>query len=46
MTSERNYGRRFTVEDAILEIQKNAGTQFDPKVVEVAIPIFREGKNK
>ena len=44
MTSERNYGRRFSVEDAISEIQKNAGTQFDPKVVDVAIPIFRESK--
>jgi diguanylate cyclase (GGDEF)-like protein len=34
MTNDRIYRSKMTVEDAILEIRKCAGTQFDPKVVE------------
>ena len=33
MTSDRVYRRRLTVEDALLELQRCAGTQFDPEVV-------------
>jgi diguanylate cyclase (GGDEF)-like protein len=33
MTSDRVYRRRLTVEDALLELQRCAGTQFDPDVV-------------
>ena len=41
MISERNYGRRYSVQDAIEEIRANSGTQFDPKIVEAAIPILK-----
>jgi diguanylate cyclase (GGDEF)-like protein len=33
MTSDRVYRRRLTAEDALLELQRCAGTQFDPDVV-------------
>ena len=33
MTSDRVYRRRLTVEDALTELQRCAGTQFDPDVV-------------
>lgn len=37
MTSERSYGNILSEEDAIKELQKNAGTQFDPELVNVFI---------
>lgn len=37
MTSDRPYRRGMTPEAAIAEIQRNAGTQFDPKVVEAFV---------
>jgi len=42
MISERNYGRRFSLEDAVREINANSGTQFAPQCVEAAIPILRD----
>jgi HD-GYP domain-containing protein (c-di-GMP phosphodiesterase class II) len=33
MTSDRTYRRRFSPEDAIAELERCAGAQFDPEVV-------------
>jgi len=41
LTSDRPYRRAFTPTQARLEIERNAGTQFDPQVVE---SFFTEGK--
>lgn len=40
MTTERPYRKALTKEEAIKELLKNAGTQFDPKVVEVFVQIL------
>jgi HD-GYP domain-containing protein (c-di-GMP phosphodiesterase class II) len=37
MTSDRPYRRALSIEAAIAEIQRNSGTQFDPKVVDAFI---------
>ena len=37
MTSDRVYRKKLTKEDAILEIKRCAGTQFDPKIAKVFI---------
>lgn len=41
MTSNRPYRKATTIEKACKELEKNAGTQFDPKVVKEAIPVLR-----
>jgi putative two-component system response regulator len=44
MTSGRPYrGRELTFEEALLELEKNRGTQFDPRVVEAALNAARAG---
>lgn len=46
MTSERPYRRTPGREKAIEELKKNAGTQFDPGVVEAFLKVLKnEGKN-
>lgn len=37
MTNERPYKKTLTKEEAVLEFKKNAGTQFDPEIVEIFI---------
>jgi HD-GYP domain-containing protein (c-di-GMP phosphodiesterase class II) len=40
MTSERPYQRAMDPEDALAELGQNAGTQFDPTVVEAFAAIL------
>jgi diguanylate cyclase (GGDEF)-like protein len=40
MTTDRPYRRRMPVEDAALQIQKEAGKQFDPKVVDAFLQLI------
>lgn len=43
MTNERNYRQgTFTVEEALEEIKKCRGTQFDPKLVDAFVSIFNK----
>lgn len=42
MTSKRPYRDSFTMAQAIEELKKNAGTQFDPKIVDVFISIIED----
>ncbi|MEI6601915.1 MAG: HD domain-containing phosphohydrolase [Clostridia bacterium] len=44
MTSVRAYSKMINVEEAIEEIKKHAGTQFDPKVVQMLIEVVLEEK--
>jgi diguanylate cyclase (GGDEF)-like protein/PAS domain S-box-containing protein len=42
MTSERSFGRKFTVEEATEEIIRNAGTQFDRALAEMFVGLVAE----
>lgn len=46
MTSERPYKRALNLEEAIEEIKRNKGTQFDPKLAEVMIELIQEESEK
>jgi diguanylate cyclase (GGDEF)-like protein/putative nucleotidyltransferase with HDIG domain len=46
MTSNRPYNKRKTCEEAIIELRKCSGTQFDPFIVEKFIEIIKESSNK
>ncbi len=46
MTSDRPYRKAKSDQDAIEEILKNSGTQFDPKVVEVFRELVKKEKKK
>ncbi len=41
MVSERPYRRSMTIEEAIIELKRCAGTQFDPKIVQIFIDALR-----
>ncbi len=43
MISERPYRRRISVQDVILELEREAGRQFDPHVAECAIRLIGKG---
>jgi HD-GYP domain-containing protein (c-di-GMP phosphodiesterase class II) len=45
MTSQRTYNRRKSFEDAVKEIEKKAGTQFDPRFVDSLKRSFNKLKN-
>lgn len=44
ITTDRPYRRKRNVEEAIKEIAKNSGTQFDPVVVNAFFKAYRQGK--
>ncbi len=44
MTSDRPYRRAMSVEDARLELSRNAGTQFDPTVVGALLHVLDQGE--
>jgi diguanylate cyclase (GGDEF)-like protein len=46
MVSERPYGKRKTCEEAIEELERCAGTQFDPYVVSVFIEVLKKELNQ
>lgn len=41
MTSNRPYRKPLTFDEACREIKKMSGTQFDPEIVNYALPVFR-----
>ncbi len=42
MTSSRPYRKKMSIKETISEIRKNAGTQFDPEIVDVFLKILKE----
>lgn len=46
MTSNRPYGTRKTYEDAILELKRCSGSQFDPYIAEMFIKVVEDNKNR
>ena len=44
MTSRRNYRRNLTTMDAVAEMRRCSGTQFDPDLVEVFIGVIFANK--
>lgn len=44
MNSNRVYRKKLTTEDIIKEIEKNKGTQFDPKIADIFLKIIKSGK--
>jgi HD-GYP domain-containing protein (c-di-GMP phosphodiesterase class II) len=46
MISDRPYRMAMTDQEAIEELQKNAGGQFDPYVVELFLAVYRDKQKK
>lgn len=42
MTTDRPYRRALPIKDALEELRKNSGTQFDPKVVEAFLKVVKK----
>ena len=41
MTTDRPYRKRLSTREAIRRLEENAGTQFDPDVVDTCVEIVR-----
>jgi len=46
MTSDRSYRKGLPLDTALAEIEKGAGTQFDPDLVEAWLYLYRKGRHK
>lgn len=44
MTIERSYRNRLSIKDAIEELKRNSGTQFDPKIVQAFVGLSKQKK--
>lgn len=44
MTKDRPYKTRLSVDQAVEELKRNSGTQFDPKVVDAFVTLFNQKK--
>ncbi|MCR5803282.1 MAG: hypothetical protein K6G47_03380 [Clostridia bacterium] len=44
MNSNRVYRKKLSQEDIISEIEKNKGTQFDPKIADIFLKLINSGK--
>jgi HD-GYP domain-containing protein (c-di-GMP phosphodiesterase class II) len=44
MTTDRSYRRAMPLDEAIIELRINAGTQFDPEVVDAVIAVVERGR--
>ncbi len=43
MTEKRPYRQALCAEDALAELRRNAGTQFDPELVELFVEVVSAG---
>ncbi len=46
MNSNRVYRKKLTRELVLAELEKNRGTQFDPRVADVMLGLLRDGRIK
>lgn len=46
MTSNRPYNKRKTYEEAIIELKKCSGSQFDPDIADTFIEVIKENKDR
>ena len=44
MIKGRPYKKKQSVSEAVNELKKNSGTQFDPKIVAIFMKLYQEGK--
>ncbi len=42
MTSDRPYRKSLTVEEALLELERNSGSQFDPEITRILIDLIKK----
>ena len=44
MTSDRPYHKGMSLEAAVEQVEKNAGTQFDPNLAKLFVSLIRRGE--